>query len=207
MAKWKADLPGSSGHVHQSLWAKGKSAFYDPKAAHGMSSTLRHYLAGQIELMREFTALVSPTINSYKRYVPGVWAPLRPCWGLENRTAALRVIGAGDPQAIRVEHRQPAADMNPYVAIAAALGAGLYGVEHELDLEPAVAGDAGQGSAAERLPRTLKEATALLAQSSAARELFGEAFVDHYVRTREWEVARFERAVTDWELQRYFEII
>ncbi|HEX3774342.1 MAG TPA: glutamine synthetase family protein [Polyangiaceae bacterium] len=205
MAKWNAALPGCSGHLHQSLWQNGKNAFADEADPRGISELMRHYLAGQIALMTELTAVVSPTVNSYKRYVPGVWAPLVPTWGIENRTCSLRVIGAGDSSALRVEHRQPAADMNPYLAMAATIGAGLWGIEHDSALPPEAQGDASAGRG--RLPRTLREANAALESSKAAREILGEGFVDHYVRTRDWEVRAYEAAVTDWELKRYFEII
>ncbi len=206
MAKWNASLPGCSGHLHQSLWKGGRNLFADERGPHGMSKVFEHFLAGQLALMTELTAVVAPTINSYKRYVPGMWAPVVPTWGVENRTCSLRVIGPGDPSALRVEHRQPAADMNPYLAIAATLGAGLYGIEHQLKLPPEAQGDAASGGAL-RMPRTLREANALLEGSSAAREVLGADFVDHYVRTRDWEVRAYEAAVTDWELKRYFEII
>ena len=206
MAKWNADLPGCSGHLHQSLWQGGKNLFADAKAKRGISPLMEHFLAGQLALMNELTAVVAPTINSYKRYVPGMWAPVVPTWGIENRTCSLRVIGAGDPSALRVEHRQPAADMNPYLAMAATLGAGLWGIEHKLKLPPEAQGDAGSGGAG-RIPRTLREANAALEGSAAARDILGAAFVDHYVRSRDWEVRAYEAAVTDWELKRYFEII
>lgn len=128
-----------------------------------------------------------------------------PTWGVENRTCSLRVIGVGEPSALRVEHRQPAADMNPYLAIAATLGAGLWGIEQQLPLPPEAQGDAGSGAG--RLPRSLREANAALEASRAARDIFGAPFVEHYVRTRDWEVRAYEGAVTDWELKRYFEII
>lgn len=206
MAKWNANLPGSSGHLHQSLWSGDKNAFYDARAARGMSALFRSYIAGQMALMRELTALYSPTINSYKRYVPGVWAPLVPSWGADNRTCAIRLIDLGNPRSQRVEYRQTAADMNPYVAMAACLGAGLWGIEKNLALPAESKGDAGDG-AAERLPTTLHEANQLLAKSKAARAILGAEFVDHYVRTRDWEVRAFDRAVTSWELERYFEVI
>jgi glutamine synthetase len=205
MAKWSAALPGSSGHLHQSLWHAEKNAFIDPKSG-GMSKLMQQYLAGQLALMPELTALVSPTINSYKRYVPGVWAPLVASWGVENRTCPCRVIGLQQGSALRIEHRQPAADMNPYVAMAATIAAGLWGIEKGLSLPPETRGDAGN-SGPGRLPRTLREATDRLAASKAARSLLGDAFVDHYVRTREWECREYDRAVTDWELSRYFEVI
>jgi glutamine synthetase len=210
MAKWNAALPGSSGHLHQSLWRHGDNAFRDDSSLDGASKTLRHYIGGQCALMPELTALYSPTVNSYKRYVPGVWAPLTATWGVENRTTAIRVIGLGT-SAARVEYRQTAADINPYTAMATCLAAGLYGIEREIEPPPPVRGDAGDGSAPDPdrrpLPRTLKEATALLAESKGAREILGDAFVEHYIRTREWEVRQFERAVTDWELKRYFEAV
>jgi glutamine synthetase len=207
MAKWNHDLPGSSGHLHQSLWSIGakQNVFYDASAPDGISKEARHYIAGQVELMPELTALCSPTINSYKRYVPGVWAPLTASWGIENRTCAIRVIPGG-PNATRIEYRQTAADINPYIAMATTLAAGLWGVEQKLDAPSPVTGDA-LASKDQALPRTLKDATALLAKSERARQILGEAFVDHYVRTRDWEVRQFERVVTDWELRRYFESI
>ena len=208
MAKSHADLPGSSGHIHQSLWQNGSNVFSAPDEPNGLSPVMRHYIAGQVELMPELTALLSPTINSYKRYVPGVWAPLTASWGFENRTCALRIIGAGGTDATRVEFRQTAADINPYIAMATCLAAGLYGIEHKLTPPPPAGGDASSaGGAHKPLPKTLAEATALLSASKAAREMLGAPFVDHYVRTREWEVRQYERAVTDWELRRYFEAI
>jgi glutamine synthetase len=138
-----------------------------------------------------------------------VWAPLTASWGIENRTTAIRVIGKGTP-ATRVEYRQTAADINPYIAMATSVAAGLWGIQNRVEPPPPVTGDAGEGKAGtERkpLPRTLSDATRLLAESKAAREILGSAFVDHYVRTRDWEVRQYERAVTDWELKRYFEAI
>jgi len=204
MAKTNARLPGSSGHLHQSLW-RGKVNAFASTPGKGLAPALRAYLGGQIALMSELTALISPTINSYKRYVPGLWAPLSPSWGIDNRTCALRVIEPYGSSSARIECRQPAADINPYIAMATCLGAGLWGIEHDLDPGEPAQGDAGTGRG--RLPGTLKEATALLEQSSAAREILGDAFVDHYVMTRKWEVLEFERAVTDWESRRYFEMV
>jgi glutamine synthetase len=171
-----------------------------------LSATARHYLGGQVALMPEVTALISPTVNSYKRYVPGVWAPLNASWGVENRTCAIRAI-PGSATSTRLEYRQGAADMNPYIAMAATLAAGLWGIEQQKEPPPPVDGDAsGRGDLAP-LPRTLREATDRLARSEHARTILGEAFVDHYVRTRDWECRQYERVVTEWELRRYFEVI
>lgn len=206
MAKWSTAYPGCSGHLHQSLWKAGRNAFHDARTQGGMSSVMRNYLAGQLALMQELTLMMSPTVNSYKRYVPGLWAPLVASWGIENRTCALRVIGCGDQKAVRIEHRQGAADINPYVAIAASVGAGLWGIEHKLTPQKATQGDPGD-SGPYSLPRTIREAIDKFAASKAARQLFGAEFVDHYAMTREWEARAFERAVTTWELERYFESI
>ena len=212
MAKWSHDLPGSSGHLHQSLWTvpqpggAPRNVFFDGQGEGKLSATGRQYVAGLVELMPELTALYSPTINAYKRYVPGVWAPLTASWGLENRTCAVRVIPGG-PSSTRVEYRQTAADINPYIAMATCLAAGLWGIDQGKEPPPAARGDASSGEELPALPRTLKDATAALASSQRAREILGEAFVDHYVRTREWEVRQFERVVTEWELERYFESI
>jgi glutamine synthetase len=206
MAKWSAELPGSSGHLHQSLWKDGANVFAAPDQPDGISAVMRHYIAGQVALMPELTAIYSPTINSYKRYVPGVWAPLTASWGFENRTCAIRVIGAGDPEAARVEYRQTAADINPYLALAASIAAGLYGIERALVPPAPSVGDAsGESAGYAPLPRTLAEAVTLLRDSAAAREILGAPFVEHYVRTRQWEVRQYDRAVTTWELERYFE--
>lgn len=206
MAKWNAALPGCSGHLHQSLWRGNQSAFFDPRAPRGMSRVMQQYIAGQLALMQELTLVYSPTINSYKRYVPGVWAPLVSAWGVENRTCAVRVVGVNDGDSLRVEYRQTAADMNPYLAIAACLGAGLWGIEQALELPPETEGDPGD-SGPLALPRSLREALGRFRASRAVPQIFGEDFADHYARTREWEAECYERAVTDWELQRYFEVI
>jgi glutamine synthetase len=209
MAKWNASLPGSSGHLHQSLWdsTRAKNLMADAKGEHGLSQLGRHYLGGQLAAMAEITAVVAPTINSYKRYVPGVWAPLTATWGSENRTAAIRLIRGDSPASTRFEYRQTAADMNPYLAIAATLGAGLLGVERCSEPLAESRGDASVAAAGARLPTSLESATALLKKSDLARTILGEPFVDHYVRTREWEVRKYDAAVTDWELRRYFESI
>ena len=206
MAKVNKDLPGCSGHLHQSVWTlDGKPVFYDPKGEHGISKTMQHYVAGQVLLMPQITALIAPTINSYKRMVRGAWSPTLSTWGWENRTTALRLLG-GTASSQRVEYRLAAADMNAYIAFAASVGAGLYGIEKELPLGPGVVGN-GYDAKAERLPRSLREATEWLSASKEVRSILGDDFVDHYCRTRDWECRQFEAAVTKWELERYFEII
>jgi glutamine synthetase len=207
MAKWNKELPGCSGHLHQSLWTQdGKPAFHDPKGERGISKTMQHYVAGQVALLPAITALIAPTINSYKRMVRGAWSPTLATWGWENRTTALRLIGGGSPGAQRVEFRLAAADMNPYIALAASVAAGLHGVEKELPLPPETSGN-GYDAKAERLPRSLREANEWLSASKEVRALLGDDFVDHYCATRDWECRQFEAAVTKWELERYFEII
>jgi glutamine synthetase len=204
MAKWNDKLPGCSGHLHCSLWRDGANAFADHRG--GMSATLRHALAGQLALMRELTAVIAPTVNSYKRMVEGTWAATRVTWGVENRTAAIRAI-PGSPKATRLEYRLAAADINPYLAMAAVVASALHGIEHRLEPPPPVRGSAYDAKDAPPLPSSLAEATALFRASQAARELLGAEFVDHFARTREWEVRQWDRAVTSWELERYFEII
>jgi glutamine synthetase len=206
MAKYSHSLPGSSGHLHQSLWKDGKNAFYDEQAPGRLSAAVRYYVGGQLALMPEVTALVSPTINSYKRYVPGVWAPLNASWGIENRTCAIRVI-PGSAKSTRIEYRQTAADINPYIAMATTLGAGLWGIENAQEPPALVEGDASERSDLAPLPRTLREATDWLHASARAKEILGAEFVDHFVRSRDWECREYERAVTEWELARYFEAV
>jgi len=210
MAKWSNDLPGQSGHIHISLRNKdgSGSAFYDPSKKHNMSDTQRHFLAGQQKLMPELLCMTSPTINSFSRMIPGFWAPTDATWAVDNRTTALRVIPGGD-KSQRVENRLGAADANPYLALAAALGAGLVGLEQKWEPEPEVVGNAyeQQHAAHLALPRTLWEAAQVYKKSDAARSLFGDTFVDHFAASREWEEREFRKHVTDWELDRYFEII
>ncbi len=210
MAKWSPDWPGQSGHLHTSLLdgETGDPVFYDPDAPNFMTERMRWFVGGQQALMPELLAMVAPTVNSYTRLVPGYWAPTAATWGFENRTCALRVIG-GSAHSQRVECRIAAADINPYLAVAAAIGSGLWGIEHRTEPDAPVVGNAyAQQPAPERaLPSTLWEAAQRLRSSEAARELFGAEFVDHYAATREWEEREARKAVTDWQLARYFEII
>jgi glutamine synthetase len=209
MAKWSSAYPGQSGHIHVSLTRDdGSSAFHDVGARREMSETMRHFVAGQVRYMPQMLAMVCSTVNAYRRLVPGMWAPTYANWGVENRTTAIRVIPGGS-KATRSEYRVGPADANPYLALAAALGSGLLGIERKLELPAIVEGNAYEdpGADAERLPGTLGEATKRFRESEAARELFGDTFVDHFAATRDWEDRQARAAVTDWDLARYFEII
>ncbi|HEV2499905.1 MAG TPA: glutamine synthetase family protein [Terriglobia bacterium] len=208
MAKWNASLPGSSGHIHQSLMdPRARRNLFYGGSDRALSPLMGNYLGGQLALMPEFAVMFLPNINSYKRTAPGTksWAPVNASWGVDNRTTALRALLTG-PKTTRIEHRLPGADANPYLALAASLASGLYGVEQRLK-SPKAAANAYDSEDATPLPRTLKEANDLFVKSRAARDWFGGEFVDFYSLTRDWEVRQFERAVTDWELERYFESI
>ncbi len=207
MAKWNEKLPGCSGHTHLSLWKDGANLFFDASNPGQPSATLRSFIAGVLAALPEILPLFAPTVNSYKRLVDGYWAPTKPTWGIDNRTVAVRFI-PGSSKSTRIEIRVPGSDVNPYLAVAGAIAAGMRGVEQRLVLDAApVVGSAYAESDVPRLPRNLHDATEKMAESALARELFGAAFVDHYVATRRWEWRRFQDAVTDWELRRYFEII
>jgi glutamine synthetase len=209
MAKWSEDWPGQSGHLHMSLTNKhGDHIFFDEHNPHNMSDLQRWFVGGQQKLMPELMSMVANTVNSYSRMVPGMWAPLDASWGYENRTTALRVIN-GSPKSQRVEYRICAADINPYIALSAAIGSGLWGIEHKIEPSDPVRGNAYTQELSDelRLPASLSEASHKLLNSQAAREMFGDEFVEHYAQTRLWEEREFRKAVTDWELKRYFEII
>lgn len=208
MAKWNHRLPGSSGHLHQSLVdGSGKNVFYDEKGRGRMSALFESYLAGQLLGLTHLLPFYAPTVNSYKRLVKGLWAPTHVTWGIDNRTPALRVI-PGTAKSTRLETRVSGADINPYLAMAAALASGLYGIEKGLALKDSpVVGNAYDVKDAQSLPGTLLEATRGMERSEMARELFGDVFIDHFAATRHWEWEQYQRAVTSWELERYFEII
>jgi glutamine synthetase len=208
MARVNNSLPGTSGHIHQSLETlQGKNVFYDETKPHRMSSIFSSYVAGVIACLPEILPMFAPTVNSYKRLVEGYWAPTKANWGIDNRTCALRVI-PGSQASTRLETRVPGADVNPYLGVAGTLAAGLYGVKNNLRLDqPMVAGNGYQDNSAKRFPRNLFEATEKFANSAIAKELFGETFVEHFAASRDWEWRQSQKAITDWELNRYFEII
>ena len=207
MAKWNAKLPGCSGHIHQSLSDGKTNQFYSASTERKMSPLFESYLAGQVAHLMEFAPMFWPTINSYKRLVDGFWAPVKPTWGIDNRTASFRVI-AGSPKGTRLETRCPGADVNPYLAMAAVIAAGLYGVEKGMKLTaPPITGTNQGAENIPRAPRTLNETTRIFAKSEVAREMLGDTFVEHFAATRDWEWRQWLDGVTDWELKRYLEII
>lgn len=205
MAKWNADLPGSSGHLHQSLWDVLRNQnLFTAAAGATVAPLMQQYMAGLLTYLPELTACFCPTVNSYKRTVPGVWAPVNSTWGMDNRTTAIRAIPS-DGKSSRVELRATGADINPYIAMAASLAAGLEGIQKQLQLPPPVTN--AYTDSAPPLPRTLAEAACRFRESEMARRWFGDDFVEHYAATREWEVRQFEKAITNWELARYLESI
>ena len=206
MAKWDYALAGNSAHVHMSLWDKAgrKALFADPKGPHGMSMVMQQFLAGQLAHARELSYFLAPYVNSYKRFQVSTFAPTRAIWSLDNRTAGFRVCGEGT-RAIRIECRIGGADLNPYLAFAALIAAGLDGLEQAMDLEPGFTGDAYRGKRLREIPKTLREAVSLLDKSKFLRGALGDDVVEHYVHTGNWEQFEYDRRVTDWERRRGFE--
>ncbi len=209
MAKVNENLPGCGGHVHQSLWNKegNKNLFYSEKQPLKMSKVMEQYIAGQLYCLPFILPMFAPVINSYKRLVEGAWAPTTITWGVDNRTVALRVLNAGS-KSCRLETRVIGSDVNPYLAMAASLASGMYGIKNKLKLKQLpTKGNGYKNFSNGVLPKTLDEATQMMKRSSVAKEIFGEKFVEHFVQTREWEWRQHLKAVTDWEYKRYFEII
>ncbi len=206
MAKPHFDDAGSSGHVHSSLWsATGDTALFPGDGPEHMSDVFRWWLGGLLATAREFTLLFAPTVNSYKRFQPGSWAPTAIGWGVDNRTLGFRVVGHGD--GLRVESRIPGADVNPYHAFAATIAGGMYGIANHIDPGAAFAGDGYQPSDLSRIPATMPEAIALWRDSTVARDCFGADVHRHVLVHAEYEWQAFNRTVTDWERARYFERI
>jgi len=204
LAKWHHDRVGSAAHVHQSLWRDGHNAFHDADRPLAKSQMLDHYLAGLLKYAADITVFLAPYVNSYKRFAKGTFAPTQTVWSVDNRTAAFRLCGDGT-RGVRVECRTPGADMNPYLALAAMLAAGLKGIEEELPLPEPFSGDAYEGDEARHIPRTLRDARRALLDSDMLRDAMGEAVVTHYARAAEWELEDFNRVVTDYEVARGFE--
>lgn len=206
LAKWNYSAAGSSSHIHQSLWsADGKTPlFFDKDAEHGISDLMKNYIAGLLAHASEITYFLAPYINSYKRFVAGTFAPTKIVWSKDNRTAGFRLCGE-DTKGIRIECRVGGSDLNPYLAMAALLAAGIDGIKNRLELQPAFVGDAYGGKGVKEIPRTLRHATELLRGSAMLREAFGDDVIDHYVRAAEWEQEEYDRRITDWEVARGFE--
>jgi len=205
MAKYDHRKAGSSSHIHQSLWSlDGKASFADHDDSHGMSDVMKHFLAGQLAHARDITAFLAPYVNSYKRFTVGMFAPTKAVWSADNRTAGFRVCGA-HTKAVRVECRIPGSDVNPYLACAALLAAGLDGIEKKLALEPEMKGDMYSATGIREIPHNLREAADLLNGSTMLRAAFGDDVVDHYHHAAQWEITETDRVVTDFELQRLLE--
>lgn len=203
MAKPHVDRAGSSFHLHSSLWDKtGKKNLFGAK---GGDSLFQRYLAGQLALGRALSYFYAPTINSYKRYQSGSFAPTRWVCGVDNRTCGLRLVGEGNGR--RVENRLPGADANPYLAFAATIAAGLYGIEQNLDGPELFTGNAYETPGLPQVPKTLSEALDLFEKEPALREIFGHDVIEHYAHAGRLEQAAYDQAVTDWERKRYFERI
>lgn len=206
MAKWHYDLAGNSAHIHLSLWdmAGENALFHDPSAEFGMSALMQSFVAGQLKYARDCTLLLAPNINSYKRFQAGTFAPTKTAWSRDNRTAGFRLCGEGG-KAIRIECRMGGADLNPYLAFAGLIAAGLAGVDENLDLVAPHSGDVYVEDTLEEIPQTLREATHCFASSNMLREAFGADVVEHYTHAAQWEQREYDSRVTDWELKRGFE--
>jgi glutamine synthetase len=205
MAKYDHRKAGSSSHIHQSLWSlDGKPSFADKDDKHGMSAVMKHFLAGQLAHARDITACLAPYVNSYKRFTIGMFAPTKAVWSADNRTAGFRVCGE-HTKAVRVECRIPGSDVNPYLACAALLAAGLDGIEKKMELEPELKGDMYSAKGIREIPHNLREAADLLNQSTMLRAAFGDDVVDHYHHAAQLEISETDRVVTDFELQRLLE--
>ena len=205
LAKWRSDKVGSATHIHQSIWNEAnENAFYDPSGDYGMSGLMRQYMAGLIKYAPDYTYFLAPYINSYKRFQKGTFAPTKTVWSVDNRTAGFRLCGDGT-KAVRVECRIGGSDLNPYLALAVQLAAGIRGIEEKLDLDPPASGDVYEAKRAREIPGTLRDARETLRKSKMLREAFSEAVIEHYARAAEWEIEEFDRVVTDYEIARGFE--
>jgi glutamine synthetase len=207
MAKISDKLPGCSGHLHQSLWDDKKNLFFDGARSGKMSALMESYIAGLLHCMPHVLPMYAPTINSFKRLVEGAWAPTTITWAIDNRTTCIRALPGGS-KSTRIELRVVGSDANPYLAHAASLASGLYGIRHKLKLkQKPTRGNGYRDVSNGILPSNLWNATQAMKTSEVAEELFGKEFVKHFTGTREWEWKQHAKAVTDWEYKRYFEII
>ena len=204
MAKWDFGLAGSSSHIHMSLAKAGRNQFVDAKDELGMSQMMKHYVAGLLTYAHDITYFLAPYINSYKRFQVGTFAPTKAIWSSDNRTAGFRLCGE-NTKGVRIECRIGGADLNPYLAFAGLLAAGLRGIEEKLVLEAPYTGDAYLGKKLREVPKTLRDAIEALRKSKMLRNAMGDRVVEHYLHTAEWEQFEYDRRVTDWELKRGFE--
>ena len=204
LPKWHKDRVGSASHVHQSLWADGKPMFADSYDKLGMSDLMKSYMAGLIEYAPDYTYFLAPYINSYKRFAKGTFAPTKTVWSVDNRTAGFRLCGDGT-KGIRIECRVGGSDLNPYLALAAQLAAGLNGIEQKMQLEPEISGDVYQAGQAREIPKTLGAAAEAMNGSKMLRDALGSDVIDHYYRAATWEIEEHNRVVTDWDIRRGFE--
>jgi glutamine synthetase len=204
MAKWDYGLAGSSSHIHMSLARDGKNAFIEESDELGMSGLMKSFVAGQLKYADDITVFLAPYVNSYKRFQSGTFAPTKVTWSRDNRTAGFRLCGE-NTKGVRIECRIGGADLNPYLAYAGLIAAGLKGIEENLALEAPFSGDAYGARQLRDIPKTLREAITALENSTMLREALGDQVVDHYLHTAKWEQLEYDRRVTDWELQRGFE--
>ncbi|MBA1140754.1 glutamine synthetase family protein [Mesorhizobium neociceri] len=206
MSKYNYGLAGNSSHIHNSLWsADGKTPlFFDKKADWTLSTLGQQWAAGQLKYAKEFIWFLAPYINSYKRFQAGTFAPTKIMWSEDNRTAGFRLCGEGT-KGIRMECRIGGADLNPYLAFAALIAAGLAGIDEKLELQKPFVGDAYQASRLPEIPKTLRDATETLAKSKMLKQALGDDVLEHYVHTAKWEQFEYDRRITDWELHRGFE--
>lgn len=204
LPKWHHQRVGSSSHVHMSLWQKGKPAFFDKSADHGMSTLMRHFMAGLIAYAPDYTVFLAPYVNSYKRFMRGTFAPTKTSWSVDNRTAGFRLCGEGT-KGVRVECRIGGSDLNPYLAQAALLAAGIKGIEDKMELADPTSGDIYDDKKARHIPGSLRDAMLVLKSSKMLRAAMGDDVIDHYYRCAEFEQEEFDRVVTDWEIARGFE--
>ena len=206
MAKYNYSQAGSSSHIHNSLWsADGKTPlFFDKKAEFSMTPLMRSWVAGQLKYAHELTLFLAPYINSYKRFQAGTWAPTSISWSRDNRTAGFRLCGEGS-KGIRIECRVGGGDLNPYLAFAALIAAGLAGLDEKLKLAKPFEGDAYQAAQLPEIPKTLRDATEAASKSKMLKAALGEDVLEHYLHTARWEQFEYDRRITDWELHRGFE--
>lgn len=204
LPKWHHDKVGSASHVHLSLWKGNDPAFFDAKGDHGMSMLMRQFCAGMIAYSPDYMFFLAPYVNSYKRFMKGTFAPTKTVWSVDNRTAGFRLCGEAT-KAVRMECRIGGSDINPYLAQAALIAAGIKGIEDAMELAAPASGDVYENTRAGEIPSTLRDATETLRNSTMLRAAMGDDVVDHYTRCAEWEQEEFDRVVTDWEIARGFE--